>query len=169
MNILNLLNSAIPFLRKYWKETLIVLFASAFFLKMRYINFAVMLSLHKAATTKLITRIESVVTNGSVLAEAIIDGELTSNSRPSLTISAQVFVKHMKDALYIRQSTGLRPQTKQALFVRSQNNLLEQREVIFGELSQDKLLITSGLSFKDELVITDISQHNQFSKIALTH
>jgi len=36
MNILNLLNSAIPFLRKYWKETLIVLFASAFFLKMRY-------------------------------------------------------------------------------------------------------------------------------------
>jgi hypothetical protein len=36
MNILNLLNSAIPFLKKYWKETLIVLFASAFFLKMRY-------------------------------------------------------------------------------------------------------------------------------------
>ena len=36
MNILNLLNAVLPFLRKYWKETLIVLFASAFFLKMRY-------------------------------------------------------------------------------------------------------------------------------------
>ena len=36
MNILKLLNDALPLLRKYWKETLIVLFASAFFLKMRY-------------------------------------------------------------------------------------------------------------------------------------
>ena len=86
-----------------------------------------------------------------------------------MTISAQVFVKHIKNALYVRQSTGLRPQTKQPLFVRNQNNLLVQREVIFGELSQEKLLITSGLSFKDELVTTDISQHNQFSEITLTH
>jgi hypothetical protein len=52
--------------------------------------------------------------------------------------------------------------------VRSQDNLLEQREVIFGALSQEKLLITSGLNFKDELVITDLSQHNQFSEITLT-
>jgi len=36
MNVLKLLNDVLPFLRKYWKETLIVLFASAFFLKMRY-------------------------------------------------------------------------------------------------------------------------------------
>jgi len=133
------------------------------------IDAPVIINTQKGLVSAHITRIESIVTNGSVLAEAIIDGELTSNSRPSLAISAQVFVKHIKDALYIRQSTGLRPQTKQALFVRSQNDLLEQREITFGELSQEKLLITSGLNFKDELVITDISQHNQFSEITLTH
>jgi hypothetical protein len=36
MTALKLLNTLLPFLRKYWKETLIVLLASAFFLKMRY-------------------------------------------------------------------------------------------------------------------------------------
>jgi len=36
MNILSLINSALPFLKKYWKETLIIIFASMFFLKMRY-------------------------------------------------------------------------------------------------------------------------------------
>tara|TARA_R110001599_G_scaffold213954_1_gene411798 strand:- start:2378 stop:2773 length:396 start_codon:yes stop_codon:yes gene_type:complete len=36
MTALKLLNTLLPFLRKYWKETLILLFASAFFLKMRY-------------------------------------------------------------------------------------------------------------------------------------
>ena len=36
MNILKLLNDVLPFLKSYWKETLIVLLASAFFFKMRY-------------------------------------------------------------------------------------------------------------------------------------
>jgi len=36
MTALKLLNTLLPFLKKYWKETLIILFASAFFLKMRY-------------------------------------------------------------------------------------------------------------------------------------
>ena len=36
MNVLKLLNDVLPFLRSYWKETLIVLLASAFFLKMRF-------------------------------------------------------------------------------------------------------------------------------------
>jgi hypothetical protein len=36
MNVLKILNDVLPFLRSYWKETLILLLASAFFLKMRY-------------------------------------------------------------------------------------------------------------------------------------
>jgi multidrug efflux pump subunit AcrA (membrane-fusion protein) len=133
------------------------------------INAPVIIDTQKGKVSAHITRIESIVTNGSVLAEATIDGELTSNARPSLAISAQVFVKHQENALYIKQTSGLRPQTKQALFIRSQNNLIEQREVTFGELSQEKLLITSGLNFEDELVSTDISQYNQFNEITLTH
>ncbi|MCO4799562.1 MAG: HlyD family efflux transporter periplasmic adaptor subunit [Colwelliaceae bacterium] len=133
------------------------------------INAPVIINTQKGKVSAHISRIESIVNNGSVLAEAVIDSELTSNARPSLSISAQVFVKHKKDALYIAQTTGLRPQTKQSLFVRTQNDLLEQREVTFGELSQEKLLITSGLSFDDELVSTDISQYKQFSEITLTH
>ena len=47
------------------------------------INAQVNIDTQKGIITAHISRIESVVTNGSVLAEAVLDGELTSNARPS--------------------------------------------------------------------------------------
>jgi hypothetical protein len=131
------------------------------------INAPVVIDTQKGKITAHITRIESVVTSGSVLAEAVIDGELTSNSRPSLTISAQVFVKRDPQAIFINQVAGLRPRSKQALFVKTTTDLLEQRDVAFGELSQGKLIITHGLKVGDEIVGTDISQYNQFTQLAI--
>lgn len=116
-----------------------------------------------------ISRIESIVTNGSVLAEAVIDSALTSNARPSLSISAQVFVKHDKKATYIKQSSGLRPRSKQNLFVRTSENKLVQREVIFGELSQNKLIISKGLSSGDEIISSDTRPYEQFKQLTITH
>ncbi len=131
------------------------------------INAPVIIDTQKGKITAHITRIESVVTSGSVLAEAVINGELTSNARPSLSISAQVFVKRDPQAIFISQVSGLRPRSKQALFVKTTTDLLEQRDVTFGELSQGKLIITHGLNVGDEIVATDISQYNQFNQLTI--
>lgn len=133
------------------------------------INAPVIIDTQKGKIAAHITRIESVVSNGSVLAEAVIDGELTSNSRPSLAISAQVFVRHNNKATFIKQAPGLRPRSKQALFVRTTSNLLEQRSVTFGELSQNKLVVTEGLTAGEEIVSSDTSKYNQFSQLSLNN
>ncbi|MBL4941434.1 MAG: HlyD family efflux transporter periplasmic adaptor subunit [Colwellia sp.] len=132
------------------------------------INAKVSIDTQKGMISAYISRIESVVTNGSVLAEAVLDGELTSNARPALSISAQVFVKHQTNAVYIRQAAGIRPRSKQTLFVRTQSNLLEQREVSFGELSQGNLIIKQGLTPGEDIVSTDISKYNKFKQLLLT-
>ena len=133
------------------------------------INAPVIIDTQKGKVTAHITRIESRVTNGSVLAEAVIDGELTSNARPSLTISAQVFVKRNTTAIFIKQVPGFRPRSKQSLFVKTSNDLLEQRDVTFGELSRGKLVINSGLKAGDEIVSSDTSQYNQFKQLTITN
>jgi multidrug resistance efflux pump len=115
-----------------------------------------------------ISRIESVVTNGSVLAEAVLNGELTSNARPSLSISAQVFIKHQTEAVFIPQVAGLRPRSKQTIFVRTNANTLEQRDISFGELSQGNLIINQGLVLGEEIVSSDTSQYNKFKQLSLT-
>jgi len=131
------------------------------------INAPVIIDTQKGKVTAHITRIESVVTNGSVLAEAVIDGQLTSNARPSLTISAQIFVKHDKKATFIKQVPGFRPRSKQSLFVKTADNLLEQRDVTFGELSQGKLIVNNGLKVGDKIVSSDTSQYGQFKYLTI--
>jgi len=132
------------------------------------INAPVKIDTQKGVVSGHISRVESVVTNGSVLAEAVLKGELTSNARPSLSIAAQVFIKHQPDALYIPQVAGLRPRSKQSLFVLTNNNLLERREVSFGELSQGKLIINSGVNDGEKIVSTDISKYNKFNQLSLS-
>lgn len=132
------------------------------------INAKVNIDTQKGMITARISRIESVVTNGSVLAEAVLEGKLTSNARPSLAISAQVFVKHQTDALYIPKVAGLRPRSKQSLFIRTNSNTLEQKDISFGELSQGNLIINQGLTLGDEIVSSDTSDYNTFKQLSLT-
>jgi HlyD family secretion protein len=132
------------------------------------INAPVLIDTQKGIIKGHITRIESVVSNGSVLAEAVIDETLTSNARPALSISAQVFVKHQQDTRYIEQVPGFRPRSKQSLFVRDTHNSLIQRDVIFGELSKNKLVITSGLKPGEQLVSSDTQKYNKHPKLLIT-
>jgi HlyD family secretion protein len=133
------------------------------------INAAVIVDTQKGKIRAHITRIESVVTNGSVLAEATLDGALTSNSRPSLAVSVQVFVKHDSQSVFIKQVPGLRPASKQSVFVRSNENMLLQRDVTFGSLTQQKLLILDGLLDGEQIVSSDTSQYTQFNQLSITH
>jgi len=131
------------------------------------INASVIINTQKGLIKAHITRIESVVSNGAVLAEAVLDEPLTSNARPALSISAQVFVKHQENAIYIEQVPGFRPRTKQSVFVRSQGNLLTRKEVTFGELSQNRLVILAGLAIGEQLVSSDSSNYVHFQQIEL--
>ncbi|KGJ91164.1 efflux RND transporter periplasmic adaptor subunit [Colwellia psychrerythraea] len=131
------------------------------------INAAVLIDTQKGIIKGHITRIESVVNNGSVLAEAVIDEALTSNARPALSISAQVFVQHQQEVNYIEQAPGLRPRTKQSMFVRDSNNLLRQKDVSFGVLSKNKLVILSGMKAGEQLVSSDTQQYNKYQQLFL--
>ncbi|GAW94557.1 MULTISPECIES: efflux RND transporter periplasmic adaptor subunit [Colwellia] len=132
------------------------------------INALVLIDTQKGIIKAHITRIESVVSNGSVLAEAVIDQALTSNARPALSISAQVFVRHQLAINYIEQIPGFRPRSKQRVFVRDTNNTLIQRDVTFGELSGNKLVITAGLQPGEQIVSSDTQQYSKYQQVSIT-
>jgi multidrug efflux pump subunit AcrA (membrane-fusion protein) len=132
------------------------------------INAPVLIDTQKGIIKGHITRIESVVSNGSVLAEAVIDETLTSNARPALSISAQVFIKHQQNTNYITQVPGFRPRSKQSLFVRDSNDLLIQKDVTFGELSKNKLIISAGLKAGERLVSSDTQQYSKYQQLTIS-
>ena len=108
------------------------------------INASVIIHTGKGLIKGHISRIETRVHDGFVLAEAVLDSPLTSNARPALSITAEVFVKHLPSAIYIPQIAGFHPRSSQTIFVRN-GNRLRQRQITLGDLSQNKLLIATGL------------------------
>lgn len=132
------------------------------------INANVIINTQKGLLKAHISRIESIVTKGAVLAEAILDQPLTSNARPALPIAAQVFVKHQKNALYIKQTAGLRPNSKQSVFIKTATNTLQQRQVVLGELSQGKLVVISGLQVNEQIVTNNLDKYQKFQQLTIT-
>lgn len=120
----------------------------------------------KGEISGLVSRIESVVNQGTVTAEILLTSPLTADARPKTNVSGQVFVEELANALFVLQSPGLKPNSRQAVFVKNNNQLI-QRNVVFSELSKGHLLIKSGLAAGDLLVSSDTTDFNEFSRIEI--
>ena len=127
----------------------------------------VIIDTQKGQVNAHIVRIESLVNNGVVLAEAVIDGELTTNARPALPVTANIFMKTATDAVFIRQFSGMRPRSTQTVFVRNEANQARRKDVTFGELSQGKLMVVDGLNVGDEIISSDAKRFAQYAQISL--
>lgn len=116
------------------------------------INTQVKISTRKGVVAAHIHRIESRVEQGTILAEASIDGQLPNVARPELPVTAKIFIKKEKNVLFINQFPGLSPNNKQDLFVKQSDNTATRNTVEFGELSDGKLMVNSGLQEGQQVI-----------------
>ncbi len=99
-----------------------------------------------------IHRLEALVENGTVAAEVSLPDDLPVGLRPSLQITASVLLGERSNALYIPQQAGLRPNSSERVFVQGSAGLAQARQVRFGELSNQQLLIESGLEAGERFI-----------------
>lgn len=118
------------------------------------IGASVELTTRKGSIKGEISRIESVVNNGVVLAEVQLIGELPSDARPLASVTGQIFIHTQENALYVRQTAGLRPQSQIERFVldETQSHHAQKRQIQLGELTKGKLIIQSGLQVNDYFI-----------------
>lgn len=100
-----------------------------------------------------IQRIEAVVVNGTVAAEVSLPDQLPAGLRPSLQITASVQLGKRPQALSIKQTGGLRPNTTQRVFALDDAGMAHARQVQFGELNNQQLLIEKGLQAGERLIV----------------
>jgi multidrug resistance efflux pump len=111
------------------------------------------LATRKGRIAGTVNRIESVVTNGVVLAEVTLSSELPSDARPLAPVTGQIFMQTMDDALYVKQTAGLRPLSEIERFVLADDS--EQaikRKIQLGDLTQGKIIIQAGLQANEQLI-----------------
>ena len=111
------------------------------------------LTTRKGQISGEVNLIESVVSNGVVIAEIKLTSELPSDARPLAPVTGQIFIKTQINALYVAQNAGLRPMSQLDRFVLETDKIhAVKRRIQLGGLTEGKLIIQSGVDVDEHFI-----------------
>jgi len=111
------------------------------------------LTTRKGQISGEVNLIESVVSNGVVIAEVKLTSELPSDARPLAPVTGQIFIKTQINALYVTQNAGLRPMSQLDRFVLGTDKIhAVKRRIQLGGLTKGKLIIQSGVDVDEHFI-----------------
>lgn len=127
----------------------------------------VLVQTRKGEVRGSVNRVESIVTNGTVLAEVGLEGELPADARPAMSVTGQIFLQSLDQALYVAQVPGLRPRSQMQRFVMTDGGMAEQRTIELGDISQGNLQVLSGLKANEQIIAQMPEQWTNHQKIQI--
>jgi len=116
-----------------------------------------------------VLRIDPIVTDGRVMIELDLLGELPTNARPDLTVEGKIQVKQIKNTLFVEQPQDAYAFKNKDIFKitsNAQSALLSTLK--FGTLSGNTIEITDGAKAGEKIIISDMTQWQTTQKILLT-
>lgn len=133
------------------------------------IGFPVSIDTRNGLVEGVVKRIDPRVENGNVQVDVTLISELPYGARPDLSVTGTVTVEHIADALFIERPIGSVASTQTTLFtLTSDGSQAQQRDILLGKASVSTIQIVSGLKLGDAVIVSDMSEFNQFNAIQLT-
>lgn len=116
-----------------------------------------------------VIRIDPIVTEGRVMVELDLLGDLPANARPDLSVEGYVQVQQITNALYVEQPTdSFEFKNKDIFKISADGKTALLTTIEFGTLSGNQIEIVKGVQRGDKIIVSDMSQWNTASKIQLT-
>lgn len=117
----------------------------------------------------LVSRISPSVVNGTVEVDVTFSEELPADARPELTIDGEIMVAALSNTLFVERPAYSQNFRKMRVFKLSQDgSYAEKVPVEFGRGSASKIEIVSGLTINDQIIVSDQSQLDSYSRLQLT-
>ena len=106
-----------------------------------------------------VLRIDPVVTDGRVMVELDLTGQLPANARPDLTVEGNIHVKKINNTLYVEQPNNVYDYKEKDIYLLSADAQSAQLTTIkFGTLSGNKIEVVAGAKLGDKVIVSDMSQ-----------
>jgi HlyD family secretion protein len=110
------------------------------------------------------------VINGTVLVDVDIISELPAAARPELTVEGTIYIAEIRDSLYVQRPASSRSHAEQSLFRLDANQEYAERTIVeLGRVAVNHVEIMSGLSEGDQIIISDINDWQDQSRILLNN
>ena len=113
-----------------------------------------------------VSRIAPSVEKGIVLVDVELEGELSTDARPDLSIEASITITKIDNTLYVRRPVFVQPKNINRVFKLSQDGQLATRiSVEFGEASLSEIALQTGLKVGEKIIISDSAQWSRYESI----
>lgn len=113
-------------------------------------------------------RIDPAVQNGTVTVDVAIDGPLPQGARPDLSVDGTVELENLINVLYVGRPVHGTPQSTIGLFkLNSDGSEATRVNVKLGRSSVNTVEILDGLRVGDRVILSDMSQWDNYDRIRL--
>jgi HlyD family secretion protein len=115
-----------------------------------------------------VIRVDPAVLDGTVTVDVRLDGDLPSWLRPDLSVDGRVILDHLEDAVKVGRPVYAQRDSKISLFRKEPDGLHAVRvQVSVGRTSVNEIEILEGLAPGDEVILSDMSQWDEYDRIRL--
>jgi multidrug resistance efflux pump len=115
-----------------------------------------------------VIRIEPVSQNGTVAAEVSLEGELPRGARAELSVDGTIEIDRLPNVLHVGRPTYGQPNSTVGIFKLDADGKNAQRvSVSLGTASVNTIEVRSGLKERDRIIVSDMSQWDNVSKVRI--
>ena len=116
-----------------------------------------------------VIRLDPIVTDGRVIVEVDLTGELPANARPDLTVEGRIQVAYLENVLILEAPTNIAAFSSRQVFkLHPDQNFAQESQMKFGNLSGGQVEVLDGAAEGEQVVISDTSQWLGTERITLT-
>jgi HlyD family secretion protein len=115
-----------------------------------------------------VMRIDPSVQNGTVTVDVRITDPLPQGARPDLSVDGTIELENLKDVLYVGRPVNGQADSKIGIFKLVDDGSEAVRvNVVLGRSSVNTIEIRDGLKVGDKVILSDMSQWDNFDRIRL--
>jgi HlyD family secretion protein len=115
-----------------------------------------------------VMRIDAAVQNGTVTVDVRITDPLPQGARPDLSVDGTIELENLKDVLFVGRPVNGQAESKIGIFKLVDDGSEAVRvNVVLGRSSVNTIEIRDGLKVGDKVILSDMSQWDNFDRIRL--
>jgi len=115
-----------------------------------------------------VSRIDPAALNGTVGVDITLEGELPPGARPDLSVDGTVRLEKLDDIVFVGRPAFGQEESTISLFKLLPNGEAERTTIKLGRSSVNTIEIKEGLQPGDQVILSDMSNYDQFDRVRIT-
>lgn len=115
-----------------------------------------------------VSRIDPAAVNGTVGVDITLDGELPRGARPDLSVDGTVRLEKLENVIYVGRPAFGQEEGTITLFKLQPNGEAHRTTIKLGKSSVNTIEIKEGLQPGDQVILSDMSNYDQFDRVRIS-